>query len=187
MKIGILALQGDFEKHKKAIKSLGNEPILVKTAKELRTVDGLIIPGGESTTFLKLIDKQSLRNDLIDFTKKKPVFGTCAGLIVMAKKCNNLPQQTLGTLDIVVERNAYGRQIDSFIDEIDLMLNAEKQKFEAVFIRAPKVLTINSKVSILGKHKTDVVIMRQDNILAATFHPELTDNPVINKYFIDMF
>lgn len=184
-KIGILAVQGDFEKHRQIVQSLGHETLLVKTQHELDTSDALIMPGGESTTLTKLFAKHNLEKALVAYAKEKPVFGTCAGLIVLSKKVINHPVQTLGLINVTVARNAYGRQVDSFIDDVDIALGDQQFSFEGVFIRAPKIVGFGDDVEILGKHKDDIVLAESGNILVATFHPELTDDPRIHHYFID--
>lgn len=185
--IGILALQGDFEKHVQIVKKLGHLPKLVKDEIVLDQCDRLIIPGGESTTFIKLIDRLNLRKALITFGKEKPIFGTCAGLIILANQVENDNFETLGLIDIEVSRNAYGRQIDSFIDEISLKLNGHNQVLEAVFIRAPKILGCSEGVTPLAYHKEDIVMAANKNILVASFHPELTDDLRIHDFFLNHF
>jgi 5'-phosphate synthase pdxT subunit len=186
-KIGILAIQGDFEKHSHAIYRLGLEVIEVRTKEELERTDALIIPGGESTTFLKLFQEFNLENSIREYVKNKPIMGTCAGLIILSKEAHPLPYKPLGLIDIIVERNAYGRQRESFIENIDLYLNGEPCKFLGVFIRAPKICHIGKDVKILARHNQDAVLVCSGNILVATFHPELTENTNIHKYFIDNF
>jgi 5'-phosphate synthase pdxT subunit len=182
--IGILALQGDFDKHRKAVEKLGHRAILVKDVKSLEICNRLIIPGGESTTFLHLIDELELREPLISFAGKKPVFGTCAGLIVLSKSAEKLPYPPLGIIDITADRNAYGRQVDSFVDDISLQLNGKEAGFEGVFIRAPKIRIMGKSVKSLAFYKNDVVMAKSGNIMVATFHPELTDDLRIHEYFI---
>ncbi len=185
--IGILALQGDFEKHVQIVKKLDHLPRLVKDVDSLKDCDRLIIPGGESTTILKLIDRLNLRKALVNFGNKKPVFGTCAGLIILATIVENDNYKTLSLIDIKVSRNAYGRQIDSFIDEVNLNFNRDEQAFEAIFIRAPKILSCLEGVTPLAYHKKNVVMAANKNILVATFHPELTDDLRIHDFFLNHF
>lgn len=182
--IGILALQGNFEKHRQAVEKLGHKAILVRDEETLRTCDRLIIPGGESTTFLHLIEKLDLRKPLLDFAKNKPVFGTCAGLILLGKSAEKLPFPPLEVIDIESKRNAYGRQVDSFVDDIFLRLNGSETNFEGVFIRAPKIGKMGQDVKALAWHGDDVVMAESGNILVAAFHPELTDDLQIHEYFI---
>lgn len=184
MKIGILALQGDFERHQSVLDALGVETQLVRTAQELNLCQGLIIPGGESTTFIKLINNSILFNLIPKFGLKYPIFGTCAGLILLSKEVKNKPIKPLGLLDIIVERNAYGRQIDSFIDKIQLKLSNKLHTIDGVFIRAPKITKTGEGVKIIGYHKDDIIAVEENNIIATTFHPELTNSKILHKYFL---
>lgn len=185
--IGIFALQGDFEKHKIAVEKTGQEVLLVKTTETLERCSKLIVPGGESTTFLKLVDKLEMRKPLLDFATDHKIMGTCAGLIILAKKVLNFELQPLSLIDITVERNAYGRQIDSFVDMVSLNLNGKNYTFEGVFIRAPKIKALGKDVIKLAEHKGETVMAASGNILVATFHPELTDDLTVHKYFINEF
>ncbi|RMG67039.1 MAG: pyridoxal 5'-phosphate synthase glutaminase subunit PdxT [Calditrichaeota bacterium] len=185
MKIGILALQGDFELHSKALARLSVEVQLVRKPDQLTQCSGLIIPGGESTTFIRLLKAVSLYQAIRDFARERPVFGTCAGLIVLAKRVTNYPLETLGLIDISVERNAYGRQIDSFIDRVRIQLNGTSLETEGVFIRAPKIVELGPGVRPLGWHGEDVVMAEEGHILVATFHPELTEEAAIHRYFVE--
>lgn len=182
--IGILALQGDYEKHRQAVEKLNEKTLLIRDSDELLKCDRLIIPGGESTTFLHLVEKLNLRDLLLDFARKKPVFGTCAGLIFLSRSAEKLPFPPLGIIDIIADRNAYGRQVDSFVDNIQLNLNGEKSLFEGFFIRAPKIKSVGNNIKILAYHNDDPVLVESKNILAATFHPELTDDLRIHHYFL---
>ena len=188
IKVGVLALQGAFREHIEAIKKCGAEAVEIKFPEQLNYVDGLIIPGGESTTIDKLLNKYRFKESLDNFFKmKKPIFGTCAGLILLAKKVNSR-NFGLGYIDIVVNRNAYGRQIDSFEELVELKTeqNLNGKKFHAVFIRAPKIKDIGANVKSLGVHNGNIVLARQENVLVCAFHPELTDDLRIHQYFIDM-
>ena len=186
MKIGVLAFQGDFAKHIQALTLLGVEAVEVRTQKDLESCAGLIIPGGESTVMLKSIDNANMRQPLLKFAKQKPVFGTCAGLILMAKEVINSSLKTLQLLDISVERNAYGRQADSFQCDLSIKLKAESsQTVPAFFIRAPKIIEHSHEVKVLGEYEGSPVLIAQGLHLGATFHPELTDNLQIHQYFID--
>jgi len=185
--IGVLALQGDYAKHAEVIQKLKYNSIFVRDTASLNKCDALIIPGGESTTFLNLIEKLELRSPLIEFGQKKAIMGTCAGLIILSTKTDALEFEPLKLIDIEVHRNAYGRQIDSFIDEIDLRMNGTPSKFEGVFIRAPKIAAINAGVQPLAYHGKDIVMAANKNILVASFHPELTNDVTIHKYFLDTF
>lgn len=181
MKIGVLALQGDFEKHREKLRELGAEAVEVRSAAELADVDGLIIPGGESSTMLKLIDYTGLWDSLREFAASKPVFGTCAGAILMASEVTNPGQQSLSLLDIAVERNAYGRQIDSHISKLEL----EDGPVEAVFIRAPVIRRTGPAVRVLASDAGDPVWVEQGMHMAATFHPELTEDGRVHRHFVD--
>lgn len=187
-KVGILALQGDFEAHSRALERAGAEPVLVRTAEDLKHVDGLIIPGGESTTMLKLLDFMDLKAPLAEFAAEKPVFGTCAGAILLAREVRNPPQDSLGLVDLTVERNAYGRQIDSRIARIHPNKDFEKRAgagdLEAVFIRAPIIRRTGPGVAVLGQYEGDPVLVEEGRNLVATFHPELTQDLRVHRLFL---
>jgi len=183
IKIGILALQGDFEKHSQMMALLGHQTLFVRTKAQLQSCAGLIIPGGESTTLAKLMKKHDLWEPVRQFSREKPVFGTCAGLIVLAKKAVRNNVETLGLIDIQVVRNAYGRQVDSFIDDVTLKLCENELIFEGVFIRAPKIVSLGSGVVPLAWHGDDIVMAEQGNVLVAAFHPELTSDTKVHEYF----
>lgn len=185
MKIGVLSIQGDFQLHKKMLDKLKIKNIEVRTPRQMETCDGLIIPGGESTTFVKLLKENDLYQAISGFAKKHPVMGTCAGLITIGEKVKNYNMETLHLIDIDVERNAYGRQIDSFIDTVEININGEKSTFEGVFIRAPKIARIGEKVRAIGFYHRNVVMAETETILVSTFHPELTDDTRIHRYFIE--
>jgi 5'-phosphate synthase pdxT subunit len=185
MKIGVLALQGDFDAHRRRLEELGAEVVLVKKPEQLDAIDGLIIPGGESGTFLKLLGEDGLAK-LKDFVRVKPTFGTCAGCILLAAEVENPKQVGLGALDITVRRNAYGRQIDSSIREGRFL----GEPVEMVFIRAPKIERTGKDVEVIategGGEDEIPVLVRKGNTLAATFHPELSDDRRIHQYFLDL-
>ena len=187
-KVGILALQGDFEAHSKAIERAGAEPVLVRTAEDLKTVDGLVIPGGESTTMLKLLEFMDLKEPLREFAREKPVFGTCAGAILLAKEVRNPAQESFGIVDLTVERNAYGRQVDSRVANIqpieDFKQRAGDGEVEAVFIRAPIIRSTGPGVRVLAQYEGDPVLVEQGRHLVATFHPELTQDSRVHKLFL---
>lgn len=178
--VGVLALQGDYQKHEEALARAGASARDVRTAAEMDAVDGLIIPGGESTTMLKLIGYEQLWEPLRRFGESKPIFGTCAGAILLAKEVANPAQASFGLLDIAIERNAYGRQIDSHIAPIDL----EGTPLEAVFIRAPIIRRVGAGVEVLASHRGDPVLVSQGRHLVATFHPELTCDPRVHELFL---
>ena len=187
-KVGILALQGDFDAHAKAIERAGAEPVLVRTAEDLKAVDGLVIPGGESTTMLKLLEFMDLKQPLREFAREKPVFGTCAGAILLAKEVRNPEQESFGIVDLTVERNAYGRQIDSRVANIQLLEDFKEKTgdgdVEAVFIRAPIIRDTGPGVRVLAKYEGDPVLVEQGRHLVATFHPELTQDSRVHKLFL---
>ena len=181
MTIGVLALQGDFDAHRRRLEELGAEVVLVRKPEQLNEIDGLVIPGGESGTFLKLLGEEGFAK-LKDFVCAKPTFGTCAGAILLAAEVENPKQAGLGALDITVRRNAYGRQLDSSIRE-GLFLN---DPIEMVFIRAPKIERVGSGVEVVAREGDDPVMVRRGKTLAATFHPELSDDRRVHQYFLDL-
>ena len=184
--IGVLALQGDVREHMAALERAGARAIPVKTPERLAEVEGLIIPGGESTTIGMLLERFELMEPVrARIHRGMPVFGTCAGLILMAREIAGSGQPRIGSMDVVVERNAYGRQVDSFETEIASPALGE-EAVPAVFIRAPKVAEVGLGVEVLAKSEGDPVLVRQDRQLAATFHPELTTDPRIHAYFVAM-
>jgi 5'-phosphate synthase pdxT subunit len=184
-KIGLLALQGDYAAHGAMLECCGAEVLEVRTAGELASAAGLVIPGGESTTMIKLMLKFGLFDAVkTAITNGLPVLGTCAGAILLAGKIMNRDQVSLGVLDIDIERNAYGRQIDSF--EIDLALTFSPDPIRGIFIRAPIIRRTGPGVEILSRIEDTPVLVRQKNVLAATFHPEITAVTAIHEYFIGM-
>ena len=186
MKIGVLALQGDFDAHRRRLEELGAEVVLVKKPQQLDDIDGLVIPGGESGTFLKLLGDAGFEK-LKQFVRLKPTFGTCAGAILLASEVENPTQTGLGALDIRVRRNAYGRQIDSSIREGKLLAgDAQESPLEMVFIRAPRIERVGEGVEILAKEGSDPVVVRQGKAMAATFHPELSADTRVHRAFLDM-
>ena len=185
--VGLLALQGDFAAHEKVLGELGVESKLVKKPADLTDVQGLIIPGGESTTLLKLMAPVAMRPALEQFhAQGRPIFGTCAGLILLAHDTLP-PQESLGFIDIVAKRNAYGRQIDSFVAlGTPLAEDLSVEPLEMVFIRAPKIAQVNSEVTALAEYRGEVVLARQGNVLVSSFHPELTQDRRVHRYFLRM-
>lgn len=182
--IGILAVQGDFAMHAKMLDRLAVPWQLVKHAADLDKISGLIMPGGESTTMLKLFGEEDMSQCIIQFAAHgKPVYGTCAGAILLAKEVLNPPQQKLGLIDITIERNAYGRQIDSSVRTGECPEIAD-HPIEMVFIRAPIIRRVGEGVRVLGRCGGLPVLVEQGNILAGTFHPELTEDETIHRYFI---
>jgi 5'-phosphate synthase pdxT subunit len=186
MKVGVLALQGAFREHIRMMKTLGVDALEIRLPGELDEVDGLIIPGGESTTMRKLLVEYGFVDTVKEFVAAgKPVFGTCAGLIVMADRIDGRKQDLLNLIDIDVERNAYGRQVDSREADISCKVIGE-EPFHAVFIRAPQILGSGSGVEKLALYQDQVVLARQRNILVATFHPELTGDTRVHQVFLQM-
>ena len=183
MKIGVLALQGDFDAHRRRLEELGADVVLVRKPEQFDELDGLVIPGGESTTFLKLLDEIFLRK-LDEFVHNKPTFGTCAGAIMLAKQVENPHQPGLDALDITIRRNAYGRQIDSSIVEGPSALGGGP--LEMVFIRAPRIERVGSEVEVLAKRSNDPVLVRKGRVMAATFHPELSDDARVHAEFLKL-
>jgi pyridoxal 5'-phosphate synthase pdxT subunit len=187
-KVGVLALQGDFEAHGKALKRLGARPSLARSAQDLEELDGLVIPGGESTTMWKLLDAENMRDALVNFGKTRPIFGTCAGAILIASEVTNPPQQSLGLIDIGVERNGYGRQIDSRVAHLDPAPEFQQRthagELEAVFIRAPIIRRAGPNAKVLATYQGDPVLVEQGRHLAATFHPELTADSRVHELFL---
>ncbi len=181
MTIGVLALQGDFDAHRKRLQELGAEVVLVKNPKQLDHIDGLVIPGGESSTFLKLLGEGGFEK-LKQFVHAKPTFGTCAGAILLAKAVENPPQAGLGAIDIDIRRNAYGRQINSSIRE-GLFRGSP---IEMVFIRAPKIARVGPDVEVLATQGKDPVVLREGKTMVATFHPELTNDARVHSAFLDL-
>lgn len=183
-RIGVLAIQGDYAAHASALEEAGAIPCEIRKPEELASIDGLIIPGGESTTILKFLDRLGLFDVLKDFCSCKPVFGTCAGAILLAREVRNPAQRSLGAIDAVVERNAYGRQIDSSILTAPSALPGHP--LEMVFIRAPRIASIGPNVTSLASRDGDPTLIRQGSVLAATFHPELSRDRRVHKLFVDM-
>jgi 5'-phosphate synthase pdxT subunit len=181
MTIGVLALQGDFDAHRRRLEELGAEVVLVKKPEQLDGLDGLVIPGGESGTFLKLLGEDGFAK-LKEFVHAKPTFGTCAGAILLATEVENPKQAGLGALDIRIRRNAYGRQIDSSIREGRL----GDSPLEMVFIRAPRIERVGPNVEVIATEGSDPVAVRQGRIMAATFHPELSDDTRVHQAFLDL-
>lgn len=185
--IGVLALQGDFAAHLEMLEEIGASAREVRTAEGLKLVDALIIPGGESTTMLRILHREKLWDALADFGAKKPIFGTCAGAILMAKDVSHPQQESFAFMDIAVVRNGYGRQIDSRIVALEPEPDAKPllgENVEAVFIRAPIINRTGDGVEVLMRYNGDAVLVRQGKHLAATFHPELTTDSRVHAYFV---
>lgn len=185
--IGVLALQGDFAKHLSMLHNLGIETKEVRTSEELESCDGLIIPGGESTVILRQLNFIKMKDNLCEFAKKKPVFGTCAGLILMSNQVQQSSMQPLKLLNIDIERNAFGRQVASFEASVELYLEPKHPKiFHAFFIRAPRIRASGPHIQVLATYQGEPILVREGHHLGASFHPELTTDPTIHRYFIEM-
>ena len=187
--VGVLALQGDFAAHGAALARAGARPVYVRQPEQFRAIDGLVIPGGESTTMLKLLHSDGLMDALAEFGRHKPVFGTCAGAILMATEVWNPAQESLAMVDIAVERNAYGRQIDSRVTVLDPEPEFHQRtapgKLEAVFIRAPVIRRVNGGGKVLARYAGDPVLVEQGRHLVATFHPELSADSRVHALFLE--
>jgi 5'-phosphate synthase pdxT subunit len=181
-RVGVLALQGDFQAHERALTRAGAEVVEVRTASDLEGVDGLVIPGGESSTMIKLLEEEKLLDPLRAFGRERPIFGTCAGAILLSTGITNSQQASLGLMDMEVERNAYGRQLDSRIAR--LKPEGMEGELEAVFIRAPIIRSVGQDAKILASYQGDPVLVEQGRHLAATFHPELTDDSRVHLMFL---
>jgi 5'-phosphate synthase pdxT subunit len=187
-RVGVLSLQGDFAAHGAALERAGAAPVYVRERSQLGEIDGLILPGGESTTMLKLLRHENLFDELAEFGRRKPVFGTCAGAILMATDVTNPSQESLRLMDIAVERNAYGRQLDSRVVELDPAPEFEMRtapgRLEAVFIRAPIIRRAGNGAQVLAEYAGDPVLIEQGRHLVATFHPELTTDARVHCLFL---
>lgn len=187
-RVGVLALQGDFEAHERALTNAGAKAVSVRTPGDLETLDGLILPGGESTTMLKLLHREGLWEPLRNFGEDKPIFGTCAGVILLAREVTNPRQDSLNLMDISVERNAYGRQIDSSIEHLvpsrEFIEATSAGDLEAVFIRAPVIRGTGPGTSTLIEFKANPVLLEAGRHLACTFHPELTIDSRVHRLFL---
>ncbi|MBE2978699.1 pyridoxal 5'-phosphate synthase glutaminase subunit PdxT [Priestia megaterium] len=185
VKVGVLGLQGAFREHAQALEAAGAEAIIIKKVEQLDEVDGLILPGGESTAMRRLIDKYDFMEPLRQFAQAgKPVFGTCAGLILLAGQVADREEPHLGVMDITVARNSFGRQRDSF--EAALNIKDIGEGFIGVFIRAPHIVEVGENVEVLAMHNDRIVAARQGQFLGCSFHPELTDDARMAQYFVAM-
>ncbi|ASS77048.1 pyridoxal 5'-phosphate synthase glutaminase subunit PdxT [Tumebacillus algifaecis] len=188
MKIGVLALQGAVAEHIKSLQQAGaDEVVAVKWPKDLEGLDGLVLPGGESTTIGKLMNKYELMEPIREMAKRGvPMFGTCAGLILLAGRINGQDWSHLGVFDTLVDRNSFGRQVDSFEADLQVRGLEGDQPYPAVFIRAPHIMEVGANVDVLCTYQDRIVTARQGNLLGASFHPELTDDVRLHKYFLGM-
>jgi 5'-phosphate synthase pdxT subunit len=188
-RVGVLSLQGDFAAHAAALERAGAEPVFVREREQLEDIAGLVIPGGESTTMLKLLRYDGLLGALAEFGRRRPMFGTCAGAILLAAHVLNPEQESLGLMDFEVERNSYGRQIDSRVavlePEPEFQARAGAGELEAVFIRAPRIRRVGGAAKVLARYKGDPVLVEHGQHLAATFHPELSADSRIHKLFLE--
>jgi pyridoxal 5'-phosphate synthase pdxT subunit len=185
VKIGVFALQGAVREHVRAVEECGAEAVVIKLKEQLKEVDGLILPGGESTTMRRLIDKYDFMSELKEFAAAgKPMFGTCAGLILLAKRLVGYDAPHIGVMDVTVERNSFGRQRESF--EADLDIAGVAENFAAVFIRGPHIVEAGENVEVLAKYDGRIVAAREGQFLGCSFHPELTDDHRMTAYFINM-
>ncbi len=181
-RVGVLALQGDFHAHQRALTRAGAEAVEVRSAVDLEKIQGLVIPGGESTTMMKLLEEENLLEPLREFGREHSIFGTCAGAILLASEVANPPQASLGLMDMQVERNAYGRQLDSRIARLNPA--GMEGELEAVFIRAPIIKRLGEDTRVLATYQGDPVLVEQGRHMAATFHPELTEDSRVHLMFL---
>ena len=182
-RIGVLAIQGDYAAHAEALTDAGADPVEIRNPGELDGLDGLILPGGESTTMLKFLERHSFFDALQKYASTQPVFGTCAGAILLAREVRHPAQRSLGALDAIVERNAYGRQIDSTILTEPTSLPGDP--LEMVFIRAPRIAETGPSVEVLARRDGFPVLVRQGKLMAATFHPELSHDRRVHQLFVE--
>lgn len=183
--IGVLALQGDFDKHKSVLNAAGASVKEIRMPEQLKSCDGLIIPGGESTTLTKLMSLYDFYEPIKDFSKKYPIMGTCAGLIMLSSEVDDSRIIPLNLIGIKTSRNAYGRQVDSFIASVEF--KNWKDRFNAYFIRAPKILNIGKNVDVLAEYEDEIIAVKQNNLVAMSFHPELGDDFRVHKHFLKEF
>lgn len=189
LQIGVLSLQGDFERHEHQLTLAGAQVVQVRLPEQLKSIDGLIIPGGESTTMSYLIDRFELRQPLLGFSHERPIWGTCAGMVMLATRIedNQAGVKPFGLLDIDVVRNGYGRQVFSFTDQIEASLNGSCTQLEATFIRAPRITRFGEKVKTLAMYQGAPVLVAQGRILASSFHTELEDDFRLLQFFLTHF
>jgi len=184
--IGILGLQGAFARHEAALLRLNVSTRIVRFPDDLDGCDGVIIPGGESTTMTKLMDYIGIRQPLLSYAERHPLLGTCAGMIMMASQVEDPRVRPLNVLDIEVARNAFGRQIDSFILPLEVSTNGSVSQMTGVFIRAPRIVSVGKNVRVLASIESEPVFVQQGHHLASSFHPELSNNTVVHEYFVSL-
>lgn len=185
--VGILAFQGDFSIHRQAFEALGCKVKLIKDNHSFSEIDCLVIPGGESSVIFRFIASEQLAEPIKEFAEYKPIWGTCAGMILLAKNVlNDSTQSSLGLIDIDVNRNGFGRQYESFVDKGEINFNKAIDTMEMVFIRAPRITRIGENVSVLGQWQQDAVIVQENNVIATSFHPELTESTIFQQYLLSM-
>ena len=185
MKIGIVAIQGDFAAHAAMLQQLGAETVEVRTIQDLEGCDGIVLPGGESTTQLQFLKEEGLFDAIRKFSKQGgAIFGMCAGAILLATKVHNPPQESLGLLDMTVLRNGYGRQLAS--DVFYGPSTLKREPLEMVFIRGPIIEEVGKGIAVLARHDGKAALVEKGNVLAATFHPELTDDTSVHEHFLEM-
>jgi pyridoxal 5'-phosphate synthase pdxT subunit len=182
-RVGVLALQGDYACHQRSLVALGAEAVRVSLPRDLERLEALVLPGGESTTMLRLLEATGLRPPLERFVRERPVFGTCAGLILLSRESPGLPYSTLGAIDVTVERNGYGRQIDSFSDALEAPVLGGP--LHGVFIRAPRIRRIGAGVEVVVRHGEEAVGVRQGKAVGIAFHPELTQDLRLHRWFLE--
>jgi 5'-phosphate synthase pdxT subunit len=187
--IGVLALQGDFELHVRQLEQVGAAHRLVKLPADLEGLDGLIMPGGESSTMHTLIERFGLRSPIREFARSRPIYGTCAGMILLSRQIedNQFGVESFGLIDISVVRTGWGRQVFSFEDDVSVLLNGSRRDIGAAFIRAPVVTKVGEGVAVLGTYRNSPVLVTQDNILAASFHNELDNDAILLRHFLGEF
>ena len=181
-RVGVLSLQGDFDRHRASLEPLGVEVVRVTLPRDLAALDAIVLPGGESTTLLRLLEATGLRDPIHAFVRERPALGTCAGLILLARECRPLPAPPLEVLDVAVERNAYGRQIDSFSAEVET--SVLDGPFLGVFIRAPRIRRLGEGVEVIARHRGEPVGVRSGRTVGLCFHPELTSDSRLHRWFL---
>jgi 5'-phosphate synthase pdxT subunit len=186
LRLGVLALQGDFDAHRRILEGLGTEAVEIRRAAELEALDGLVLPGGESTTLLHLMGDDFPPALRAFHAAGRPLFGTCAGAILLAREVVEPRQPSLGLIDLTVARNAYGRQRESFEAEVAVAIAEPPVRVAAPFIRAPRIRRVGAGVAVLARHAGEPVLVREGPVLVGTFHPELTGDAAVHRYFVGL-